>query len=107
MAVIDLEIDYGNNMPYYHGILLEYMLKNFHVPLPIELYELLKENAKDQSMPATKVVRRLIEHWIELRKRKKIQEEFSSFARKYAGSEYDLDEDLERMSLEVLDDLEI
>ena len=83
------------------------MIKNFHVPLPLDMYDLLTSSAKEKKVPATKLVRNLIEVWLKQRRRKKNQDEFKNFARKYAGTKFDLDEDLEQVSLEFLNSLDI
>ena len=44
-------------------------LKNFHLPLPRETYERLKEEAAREDRPATAVAREVIEGWLDERRR--------------------------------------
>lgn len=82
------------------------MLKNFHIPLPPDLHSELKKAAKQQQTSATKIVRALINAWLEQRKklkvRQKISTEITAFAREYAGTDYDLDPEWGSIGEEIL-----
>ena len=71
-------------------------IRNFHLPLPNELYEKLKEEARRRGRPATAVARQAIEDGLRERRRIELHEEIAEYARAHAGSSADLDLDLEQ-----------
>ena len=81
-------------------------VKNFHLPLPERLYAELKDEAKKRGRPATAVARGAIASWLKQVRRSEIAEGIAAYAAKYAGTEFDLDKDLERAGIEALLDLE-
>lgn len=74
--------------------------RNFHLPLPEELYAELKEQARRRGRPATAVARRAIEAWLQQTRRMELSESIASYASRHAGSPSDLDEELESASLD-------
>lgn len=74
--------------------------RNFHVPLPTELYHELKEESERLERPATVLAREAIASYLEARKRQVLAGEIAAYAAAQAGSETDLDEDLEAAGLE-------
>ena len=79
-------------------------IRNFHLPLPDPLYEKLREEAERLDRPATTLAREAIEDWLRQRQRLALQEAISKYAAHNAGSEVDLDEDLEATSVSQLMD---
>ncbi|HEV8266921.1 MAG TPA: hypothetical protein VGR00_01760 [Thermoanaerobaculia bacterium] len=77
-------------------------LKNFHLPLPYETYERLKEEAAKESRSATVVAREAIEGWLDERRRLTVREEIAEYAAQEAGSRFDLDPFLEKAAVEHL-----
>jgi predicted DNA-binding protein len=80
--------------------------RNFHVPLPDDLYGRLKEESRRREVPATQMVREAIEVWLDEAEREALHRDISAYAREMAGTEADLDETLEAAGLEHLDDEE-
>jgi hypothetical protein len=77
-------------------------IKNFHVPLPQQVYDALREEAAVLGRPATVVARDAIEAWLRERKRAGVREAIATYAVAHAGSVADLDPALERASLDLL-----
>lgn len=77
-------------------------LRNFHLPLPADVYEALRQEATQLRKPATAVAREVIEAWLRERKRAVAREAIAAYAVKHAGTMADLDPALEKASLEVL-----
>jgi hypothetical protein len=75
---------------------------NFHLPLPPELHDQLREEAELSGKPATTLAREALRTVLTYRRRQRLHEEIAAFASEYAGSDLDLDEDLERAGLEML-----
>ena len=70
-------------------------MRNFHLPLPSEVYQSLQTTAKRLRKPATQVARQAVEAWLKERHAGVIDEEISAYANKCAGTAHDLDGDLE------------
>jgi predicted transcriptional regulator len=81
-------------------------LRNFHVPLPEDLYSRLREEADRSKQPATEMARHAIEDWLEQRRRAALHEAIAAYAVRHAGSPVDLDEALEATSIEYLTERE-
>ncbi len=77
-------------------------LRNFHVPLPEDLYTRLREEASRANKPATVLARHAIEYWLQQREKRLLHDSISEYAARHAGTDYDLDEDLEAASVEHL-----
>jgi predicted transcriptional regulator len=76
--------------------------RNFHVPLPDDVYEELRTEADRSRTPATVLARRAIESWLQQRRKALQHHAIAEYATRYAGSEADLDEGLEAASGEHL-----
>ncbi len=74
-------------------------VRNFHLPLPDETYRCLKEEASRSNIPATALARLVIAKWLHEKQRAARHEEIAKFASMHAGTELDLDGDLELASL--------
>jgi len=77
-------------------------MRNFHLPLPEEVYRDLREEASRSSRPATVLARQVIELWLRHRRKVARHEAIAAFAAENAGSTLDLDTELEAASLEHL-----
>ena len=77
-------------------------VKNFHLPLPQDVYDALREEAASIGRPATVVAREAIEAWLRERRRAMVREAIATYAVKHAGTTADLDPTLERATLELL-----
>jgi hypothetical protein len=76
---------------------------NFHLPLPEDLHTLLREEVERSGQPATSLAREALHHWLRQRRKQRLHEEVVAFARAAAGTELDLDQDLEQAGLEALE----
>lgn len=76
--------------------------KNFHIPLTTEMHDQLRQFAKERGQPASHLAREALQEWLAVQEAKRLQEEISRFARENAGTELDLDEDLERAGIGVV-----
>jgi predicted transcriptional regulator len=77
-------------------------LHNFHLPLADDLYLSLRETAKRLSRPATELVREALARWLEEEKRDALHRAISEYAAAHAGTPADLDEGMEKASIEHL-----
>lgn len=77
-------------------------IRNFHLPLPEELYRRLRSQAAATGQPATAVARHAIEAWLRQRRRAAVYEAIHKYAVAMAGTGDDLDPALEAASLEHL-----
>lgn len=75
---------------------------NFYVPLPQMIYKKLKEEAKRSRQPETVIVREAIDNWLKQREKDTLHKQIAAYANAHAGSEVDLDEELELASIEYL-----
>jgi plasmid stability protein len=75
---------------------------NFHLPLPDDLHENLKEEAARSGQPATSLAREALAGWLAQRKKQRLHEEIAAFTRAEAGTDLDLDEELEQAGIESL-----
>lgn len=76
--------------------------RNFHIPLPDELYQALRLEAEKRRRPATVLVREVLEGWIERLRAEALHSEITSYAAKRAGSSVDIDGELEAAGIESL-----
>ena len=76
-------------------------LRNFHLPLPEDLYRTLRDEAVAAKRPATTQARQAIESWLRERKKAAVREAIAAYAAESAGSSADLDPALEAASLEL------
>jgi hypothetical protein len=63
---------------------------------------MLREEVKRSGQPATTLAREALRDWLGQRKRQRLHEEIAAFAEAHAGTELDLDEDLERAGIEAI-----
>ena len=77
-------------------------VRSFHLPLPAELYEELRAEARRRGRPATTVARQVIEDGLRSLRRQELAEEISEYARENAGTSADLDTELEAAGIESL-----
>jgi hypothetical protein len=77
-------------------------LRNFHLPLPSDTYQSLKDEAAREGRPATSVAREAIEGWLRERRKLVVREEIAAYAAEMAGTREDLDPELERAAVQHL-----
>ena len=76
--------------------------RNFHVPLPEELYKRLREEAERSDQPATVLARDAIERWLRDREKSALHDAIAEYATRHGGTAVDIDEELEEVSVEHL-----
>lgn len=76
--------------------------KNFHVPLPPDIYEALYAEARHTQQPATQIARTAIAAWLEQQRKIRQHEAVVNYARQQAGTQDDLDPALEAAGIEHL-----
>lgn len=79
---------------------------NFHLPLPLDLHNQLREEAERSGKPATAWAREALKTTLIQRRRQRLHAEIAAVASDHAGSALDLDEDFEQAGIEVLRDLD-
>ncbi len=77
-------------------------MKNFHLPLPEQTYAQLRAEAERRQVPAATLAREAIGYWLEQQFRKARHEAITTFAAEMAGTNLDLDSDLESATIEQL-----
>jgi len=77
-------------------------MRNFHLPLPDDVYTDLRAEAQRTSKPATALARQAIELWLRHRRKVARHEAISTFATKHGGGPLDIDTELEKSSAEYL-----
>jgi hypothetical protein len=77
-------------------------MKNLHVPLPPALDTALRTEAARRKQPATALVRQAIEEWLRQQQKIALHQAIASYASEWAGTDVDLDEDLEHAGVEHL-----
>jgi hypothetical protein len=78
-------------------------MSNFHLPLSPELHEMLRDEAERSGQPATTLAREALQSWLAQRRRERLHEEIAAWAAEHAGTDLDLDRDLERAGLDELE----
>lgn len=76
--------------------------RNFHLPLPEELYLELRRQAQRRGRPATVIAREALERSLRESRRQELAEEIAEYARSSAGTAADFDPDLEAAGTELL-----
>jgi predicted transcriptional regulator len=71
------------------------MKKSIHLPISDSLLQNLKEHAKKENRTVSGIVAEAVENWLKQKRKEKIYQQIKEFSSKYAGSKYDLDEELE------------
>ena len=77
-------------------------LRNFHLPLPDDVYQALRDEAAAVKQPATVIARQALEAWLRERKKIALREAIAVYAAEQAGTAADLDPALEAAGLSVL-----
>jgi predicted transcriptional regulator len=77
-------------------------LRNFHLPLPDELYARLRAEAYKAKQPATWLAREAIDSWLRLRQRAATHTAIMAYAARHAGTGADLDPALESAAIDSL-----
>lgn len=77
-------------------------MRTFHLPLPDDLHEALRREATADHRPATEVARDALTGWLQARHRKRVADEIRRFALAEAGSDLDIDAELERAGVDHL-----
>lgn len=80
----------------------ETQMKSVHVPLPESLYRQLYSEAERIQRPATELVREAIDRWLAERRQQTIFDEIQNYACSVAGTQDDLDIELESAAIECL-----
>lgn len=75
--------------------------RNFHVPLPEDLYRALQAEAAQARQPANALAREAIAQWVESRRQERIDQAILAYAEAVAGTAADLDPKLETAGLEL------
>jgi predicted transcriptional regulator len=92
-------------LPWYHGREGDHggaIMRNFHLPLPDDIYQALREQAAALEQPATVVAREAIEAWLREHRKTVLREAIAAYAAEHAGTAADLDPALEKAGLAVL-----
>ena len=77
-------------------------MRNFHLPLPEQIYTLLRAEAERKRVPATTLAREAIDSWLKDQARKARHDAIAAYAAEVAGTELDLDRDLESAGIDHL-----
>jgi hypothetical protein len=77
-------------------------MKNFHLPLPEPTYTLLRAEAERAQVPATALAREAIDSWLKAQARKARHDAIAVYAAKIAGTDLDLDRELESAGISHL-----
>lgn len=77
-------------------------MKNFHLPLPEQTYNHLRAEAERTQVPATALAREAIDWWLRQQWRKARHDRIAAYASGMAGTDLDLDSDLETAGIERL-----
>ena len=77
-------------------------MRNFHLPLPEQTYSQLRAEAERAQLPATALAREAIDGWLRQQLRKARHDQIAAYAAEMAGTEFDLDPDLEAAGIEHL-----
>lgn len=75
---------------------------NFHVPLDEALYAQLRRQAEEQQLPATTLAREAIGSWLKQQAKLERSRQLAEYAAQVAGTDEDLDPELEEASTEFL-----
>jgi hypothetical protein len=77
-------------------------MKNFHLPLPEQTWSGLRAEAERVQMPATALAREAIDWWLHERAKKAKHDQIAAWAAEMAGTDLDLDPDLQAAGIEEL-----
>lgn len=77
-------------------------MKNFHLPLEEKTYVRLKTEAQRLQLPATAAAREAIDQWLLQQQRQARHDAIAVYATEMAGTQFDIDVDLEAAGVEHL-----
>ena len=77
-------------------------MKNFHLPLPEQVYAQLRAEADRNGVPATALAREAIDFWLRNQAKEARYNAIVTYATQMAGTDLDLDSDLESAGIESL-----
>ena len=77
-------------------------MKNFHLPLPDQTYSHLRAEAARLQAPATALAREAIDLWLRQQMRQARHDGIAAYAAEMAGTDFDLEADLEAAGIEHL-----
>jgi len=77
-------------------------MRNFHLPLPEHTYVQLRAEAERTQVPATTLAREAIDSWLLQQARRARHDAITAYAAEMAGTDLDLDHDLESAGIEHL-----
>jgi hypothetical protein len=77
-------------------------MKNFHLPLPEQTYSQLRAEAERTQVPATTLARKAIDLWLRSQLPRARHAAIAAYAEEMAGTNLDLDPDLEAAGIEHL-----
>jgi len=77
-------------------------MKNFHLPLPEDTYDQLRAASERTKVPATALAREAIDTWLREQARRVRHDAIVAYANQVAGTDLDLDPDLESAGIEQL-----
>ncbi len=80
--------------------------KKLSLPIPDEMHRELFDESRRTGVPATKLARSALEEWLRRRRRERRQEEVHQFAIEHAGTDYDLDTQIESVAADELRDFD-
>ena len=75
-------------------------MRNFHILLPEEVYVALRARAEPMKRPAMSVAREAIESWLQHCRKASRHQAIPESAKEFAGTEFDLDTQLEAAGAE-------
>ena len=75
---------------------------SIELPLASDVWNLLQDEAARSGQPTTSLVSDVVTNWVRERHRQLVAREIAEFAAAQAGSELDLDHDLECAAVEAL-----
>ena len=75
---------------------------NFHLPLPQELHEMLRQEVEQSGQAATMLAREALRDWLRERRRRRLSAEIAAYAEDVAGTPEDLDSDLEDAGIQAI-----
>lgn len=78
-------------------------LSNFHLPLSPDLHDMLRDEATRSGQPATTLAREALRSWLLQRQKQRLHEEIAAWAAGHAGTDLDLDKELEQAGIEALE----
>jgi hypothetical protein len=77
-------------------------MRNFHLPLPEQTYTHLRAEAERAKLPATALAREAIDWWLRQQLRQARHDQIAAYAAEMAGTDLDLDPNLEAAGIEHL-----